>query len=232
MNQLTLESNVSDIVKQIPQTGDLFRKLRIDFCCGGKVPLQTAVLEKKLDPSEVFEKVKEIESKQFQFQDIIPTSLDEKELIHHIQTKHHAFLREELPALSPYITKISKVHGEKHPHLLRVHEIFFHLKRELLDHTEDEDNVVFPLIMQFLSKPTKENAEQLIPHVFELEQEHENAGTLLKELREITKNFTPPEGACGTYQLVYKRLEYLEKDTYEHVHLENNILFENVRNAM
>lgn len=232
MNQLTLETNVSDIVKQIPQTGDLFRKLRIDFCCGGKVPLQAAALEKKLDPSEVFKKVKEMELRQLQFQDIIPTSLDEKELIHRIQKKHHAFLREELPALSPYITKISKVHGEKHPHLLRVHEILFHLKRELLDHTEDEDNVVFPLIMQFLSKPTKENAEQLIPHVFELEQEHENAGTLLKELREIKNNSTAPEGACGTYQLVYKRIEYLEKDKYEHVHLENNILFENVRNAM
>lgn len=36
MSQLTEETWVADIVKAVPKTGDLFRKLRIDFCCGGK----------------------------------------------------------------------------------------------------------------------------------------------------------------------------------------------------
>lgn len=41
----------------------------------------------------------------------------------------------------------------------------------------------------------------------------------------MTNDFTPPEGACGTYRLVYQRLEALESDLFEHIHLENNILF-------
>lgn len=52
------------------------------------------------------------------------------------------------------------------------------------------------------------------------------------ELREITDNFTPPEGACGTYRLVYARLEQHEKETFEHVHLENNLLFERIAKAL
>jgi len=232
MTVLSVETNVSEIVKEVPQTGDLFRKLRIDFCCGGKVPLRTAALDQQLDPEEVLEQVKGIQSKQTDYQQLLPTSLDEKALIKHIQFKHHAYLRDELPSLTPYITKVSKVHGENHPHLMRIKEIFTTLKRELIEHTDDEDNVVFPLISKFIENPTTEHAEHLKPHVLELEEEHENAGILLKELREITNNFTPPENTCGTFRLVYQRLEQLEKDTFEHIHLENNILFENVRKAI
>ena len=125
-----------------------------------------------------------------------------------------------------------KVHGEQHPHLMRIGEIYKILRTELLDHTEDEDENVFPLVLAFLKEPTPALKERIKPHINELESEHENAGRLLTELREITNDFTPPAGACGTYRTVYARLEQLEKDTFNHVHLENNILFERVKKAL
>ena len=139
---------------------------------------------------------------------------------------------EELPTLSQYISTVVNVHGNWQPHLYRVQEIFEELSAELLEHTEDEDKNVFPLILEFLSNPKDELKEKVKPHVFELEEEHENAGNLLFELRDITNNFTPHDEACATYSLVYARLEQLEKDTFNHVHLENNILFERVRKAI
>lgn len=62
----------------------------------------------------------------------------------------------------------------------------------------------------------------------ELVAEHDTAGDLIKEIREITNDFTPPADACGTYQLVYNRLEALEKDLFIHIHLENNVLFSRI----
>lgn len=59
----------------------------------------------------------------------------------------------------------------------------------------------------------------------ELENEHSHAGNIIKELRKVTNDFTPPEDACGTYRLVYQRLEALESDLFQHIHLENSILF-------
>ncbi|WP_054954907.1 iron-sulfur cluster repair di-iron protein [Paenibacillus dakarensis] len=233
MSQITLHTLVADIVTAIPETADLFRKLRIDFCCGGKIPLEEAARNLNLDGEQVLSKILYIEQKHKDYAEHQPAAeLDEKELINHIQQKHHAYLREELPQLTPYITKVARVHGENHPHLLRVQEIYGLLKRELLEHTEDEDQIVFPLIMHFADHPTAEAAEALKPHVMELEGEHEHAGDLLKELRKITCDFEPPAGACGTYRLVYQRLAQLEKDTFEHIHLENNVLFEKVRAAM
>lgn len=230
MSQITLLTLVADIVTAIPETADLFRKLRIDFCCGGKITLEQASRNRNLDPIQVLSEILYIEQKQKDYAEHqLATDYSEKELISHIQQKHHTYLREELPQLTPYITKVARVHGEKHPHLLRVQEIFTLLKQELLDHTEDEDEIVFPLIINFVSHPTTELAEALKPHVKELENEHENAGNLLKELREITQDFEPPVEACGTYRLVFQRLAQLEKDTFEHIHLENNVLFGKVR---
>lgn len=232
MSSFTLQSQVSDIVTSIPQTADLFRSLRIDFCCGGQVPLEEAAKQRNLEPAAVLEKVQSLENKFADYQESRPASLRESELIEYIQHKHHAFLRDELPALTPYVTKLARVHGEHHPELLRVQELFSYLKKELLEHTKDEDEHVFPLILKFVAEPNQQAAAELKPHVSELEDEHAHAGRLLQELREVTADFEHPSDACGTYRLVYQRLAMLEKDTFEHIHLENNILFERIRQAV
>ncbi|MBS4209957.1 iron-sulfur cluster repair di-iron protein [Bacillus sp. FJAT-50079] len=232
MTQLTLNTYVSDIVTALPQSTDLFRKLRIDFCCGGKVALREAAEARRLNPEEVLQQIKDVENKLEKRESLHPASFGEKTLVAYIQEKYHEHLREELPALAPYITKVARVHGGGYPHLLLVQKLFQELRAELLEHTKDEDENVFPLILEFLNKPTPELKEKVKPHVFELEEEHEHAGQILNELRNITNNYTAPEDACQTYRTVYARLEQLEKYTFDHVHLENNILFERVRAAL
>nr|WP_172251596.1 iron-sulfur cluster repair di-iron protein [Saccharibacillus deserti] len=233
MNQTFNEETwVSDIVSQQPRTGDLFRELRIDFCCGGKMPIKQAAEERGLDTAEVLRRIEEIGRQVTQHQEMKPNSLEPQELIAHIQRKYHETLRQELPALTPYVTKLARVHGGHRPYLLRVQEIFSLLKKELLEHTEDEDRNVFPLLAAYFRNPSAETAEALAPHLSELESEHEQAGELLKELREITGDFVPPMDACGTHRLVLSRLEALEKDTFEHIHMENNILFDQARKAI
>jgi len=216
----------------MPRTGDLFRELRIDFCCGGKMPLQKAAEERGLNTEEVLVRIEAIAREDAERQELKPSSMEPEALIEHIQRKYHEALREELPALTPYVTKLARVHGGHRPYLLRVQEIFSLLKHDLLDHTTDEDQNVFPLLSAYFQDPSEANAAALRPHLTELESEHEAAGELLKELREITNNFVPPMDACGTHRLVLNRLEALEKDTFEHIHLENNVLFEQARKAV
>lgn len=232
MSGITLQTLVSDIVTAVPQTADIFRSLRIDFCCGGKVPLEEAAKQRQLDPAAVLEQVRSLEYKFADYLESRPSSLKEDELIPYIQDKHHAFLREELPALTPYVTKLSRVHGDRHPELLEVQKLFSDLKQELLEHTQDEDDRVFPLILDFVTDPNPQTAEKLKPHVSELEAEHAQAGRILHELRDVTTDYELPADACGTYRLVYQRLAMLEKDIFEHIHLENNVLFERIRAAV
>ena len=63
-----------------------------------------------------------------------------------------------------------------------------------------------------------------------MEYEHQAAGNILKVMSELTNHYTPPEGACATFQVTYKYLKDFEEDLHQHIHLENNILFPNAVN--
>ena len=58
-----------------------------------------------------------------------------------------------------------------------------------------------------------------------MRHEHDVAGQLLKQMRVLTSGYVAPEGACQSFQALYKELRKLEEDTYLHVHKENNSFF-------
>ncbi|QHE53835.1 iron-sulfur cluster repair di-iron protein [Pontibacillus sp. HMF3514] len=220
-------SIIRDIVTQFPRASDLFKSYRIDFCCGGNRPLVEAIQERGLSSEEVVEQLNTLyqDTKALQEKNIDWNSSSSQELINHIVNKHHKYLNEELPQLSPYVTKVFRVHGQSQPHLGTIHKLFNELKIELEQHLIKEEFEDFPLLLEYEQIPSIENQEKLMKVVESLEEEHQHAGNLLKEMRQVTNDFTPPHDACGTYRLVYQRLEALEQDLFEHIHLENNILF-------
>lgn len=221
-----VDSLVRDIVNEVPKTADLFKSYRIDFCCGGNRPVREAAAERNIDTDKLMEELTQVyEKNSGEPVDMeVWTNTDSETLINHIIEKYHRPLEEELTMLSPYITKVAKVHGDSHPELIRLHDLFFALKKELLEHTAKEEATVFPTLLK-LDQVEGAERDGMIAELKELEKEHDAAGAILFELRDITSDYVPPIDACGTYRLVFKRLEMLEADTFMHVHLENNILF-------
>lgn len=217
---------VKDIVNELPKSSDVFKKNRIDFCCGGNIPLSQAVSQNGLNIDSIMEELKVIHEKNEKTETNLEvwTNSDSNTIIEHVINQYHRVTEEELTLLSPYVTKVSRVHGDRHPELLKVYELFYEFKKEMNEHMAKEEAVVFPIIKQ-LADNTIENREEAIAMIMELEKEHDHAGSILREIRSVTEDFSLPLDACGTYRLVYKRLEDLEGLTFMHVHLENNILF-------
>ena len=58
-----------------------------------------------------------------------------------------------------------------------------------------------------------------------MEAEHDGAGDIIKGIKQLTNDFTPPEGACNTFIALYAKLEAYQNDLFQHIHIENNILF-------
>ena len=98
-------------------------------------------------------------------------------------------------------------------------------------HMKKEELILFPRIKE-LQKLTEQkkatlqiNLNYLQSPITMMEQEHDHAGGLLKEIRILSNDYNPPVDACTTYRLSFAVLQAFELDLHQHVHLENNILF-------
>lgn len=221
----TENTAVGEIVAMLPKASDVFKKYKIDFCCGGDRSLKEAADKRGVAIEDLMNQLQDLYAATDEKTEKNWLTASYPELIDHIIKKHHRYLLEELPNLSPYVTKVMRVHGGNHPHLIKIHKLFNELKTELEQHLWKEESEAFPLIIQYDQQPTSENEQKMKKMIVDLTNEHDKTGDIIKEIRRITNDYTLPNGACRTYQLVYNRLEALESDLFEHIHLENNVLF-------
>lgn len=213
MKNITREIPIGEIVTILPQTANYFIKEGVDFCCGGERPLEEAIKDANLSINEVLKNLDQIKNSSTKKYKAWQEGTSE-EIIDHIINTHHQFLRDNLPLISDLAFKVLYVHGKKHKVLYEVHELFNTLRSELERHLIKEETLLFPAIHEGNTLLIKE-----------LMDEHDGAGNLIKAIKEITDHYKLPEDACQSYKLLFDKLEALEIDTYNHVHLENNILF-------
>lgn len=226
-NKFDSSSNIGDIVSIYPGASNLFLEYRIDFCCGGDRPLKEAIDEKKLNEEEIVtllnERYKEFIDRNEEFTDW--ANEDPGKLADYIEGKHHRYLHEELPKINEFVLKILKVHGKSHIELYKVHKLFSALKTELEGHLIKEETILFPNIKKYEVDKNSDLKRDISNLIEDLEKEHVGAGDIIKELREVTGHYIAPKDGCRSFQLTYQKLKELEEDIFQHIHLENNILF-------
>lgn len=230
-NAFTGSETIGDIVTSFPGASNLFKAYNIDFCCGGNRPLLTALRQQNTNEQQFIEKLNQnyLEANKNKDQSVDWRVKSFTQLIDYVINTHHAYLQKELPLLSEFTTKILRVHGPAQGDVLsKLHRFFHQMKMELEQHLITEEEVVFPLIKKYEGNPSRTVLENVVSAIDVLEADHSNVGDLLKEMRGITHDYELPSEACRTYTLTFQKLEELESDLFQHIHLENNILFPRV----
>jgi regulator of cell morphogenesis and NO signaling len=152
-------------------------------------------------------------------------------LADYIYNQHHVYYYEEGPIIGDLAEKVAGHHGQHVPALQQVYLIYRTLQDELKEHFLKEERILFPFIKALVkAKRTGDrNDLQALPSITQpvrmMELDHDAAGELLSQLRYLTNDYTPPQGACNSVQLLFYKLSHLEADLHQHIHLENNILF-------
>jgi regulator of cell morphogenesis and NO signaling len=226
---LNLNKTVRDLAVELPGATRVFERLGIDYCCDANQQLNDACAEAGITTQEVIDLIENQSQSATEEPNFRNTTATE--LIKYIVDKHHSFTKTELERLRLLIDKVCEVHGKNHAALSRVRSVFKTLSAELKPHMMKEECVLFPYIIK-LEEAEKNNHPVSTPPfrtvahpVAMMNVEHEGAGYLLKQMRQITSNYSVPADACTSYQTLYQALEAFEKDLHQHVHLESNILF-------
>jgi len=228
MNDLMTKS-LAQIVSSNHRAATVFEKYHLDFCCNGKRTLKQACAEGDLKIEEVLtdlEVISEIDSKAL----IDFSCLSLAPLSEYIVATHHSYVKKEMPAIMAYLQRVASKHGDRHPEMLKVLELFAAVKEEMEQHMQKEELVLFPRITAIEKQVTEGNEIRLNftylqSPITMMEQEHDHAGRLLEDIRLLTNDYNPPADACTTYRLSFAALKAFETDLHQHVHLENNILF-------
>lgn len=228
---LTPMKTVGEIAAETPSTTREFEKLGIDYCCGGSRTLGEACASANIPVHEALARLeKSLASTQ-------PGGVQDwqnqllADLIAHITSTHHVFVREESPRIEALAAKVVGVHGKNHPELLQVQAIFAALSEELRVHLMKEEQVLFPHVYRM--EESSLAGEVAPPAMFGtvlnpvrmMMQEHDGAGEALRSLRSVTHEYTLPADACISFRTLYQALQAFEADLHQHIHLENNILF-------
>jgi regulator of cell morphogenesis and NO signaling len=223
---------VRELAVEVPSAIRVFEKFGIDYCCGGHRTLEQACTASKSQVDTVLAALTAAESSRSEVQRTLWNDAPLAELMAHIVTKHHAYVRQELPRLGMLAEKVATKHGPNHAETVDVQQIFAGLSEELTTHLMKEEQVLFPYIerMEEAAVEKRPNAQSscfgtVQNPVRMMMMEHDSAGDALRELRKVTGDYTAPADACMSFQALYKGLAEFEADLHQHIHLENNILF-------
>ncbi|MTI87854.1 MAG: iron-sulfur cluster repair di-iron protein [Balneolaceae bacterium] len=215
------QKTVGEIVADDYRASQIFRSYGLDFCCGGKVPLEQACSKKSIDFEAVMRDLStltETGSDNHNYKDWSPDFL-----VDYIVNNHHNFVRKMLPEIGFYAEKVARVHGKRDPELLDILQKVQLLSEEMTGHLLKEEEELFPQIKELVQQEKAGGVKEAI--IEALEEEHDKAGALMAEIEQLTNGFNPPSTACASYRVLFQNLEGFQKDLHKHVHLENNILF-------
>jgi regulator of cell morphogenesis and NO signaling len=221
---------VREIALAEPTSIRVFEHYGIDYCCGGKKPLAEACAASNLEVDAVIAALEAAaRGPAVATADWASASLET--LSAHIVVTHHAYVKRELPRLAVLAEKVVRRHGDTQAELPLIQAKLALLSEELSQHLVKEEVVLFP----YLTKLERALATgSTLPRgcfgtvanpIAMMTAEHDSAGGLLAEIRELSHGFTTPLGACPTYLAYYAGLKEFEQDLHQHIHLENNILF-------
>jgi len=204
--------SLGEIAASLPGATAVFRRHKLDFCCGGAESLAQAARHKGLDVEPIEAELAALSA--------APSTLPENvdDLIEHILDRYHQVHRREMPELRALAIRVERVHAG-HPAAPKgLSDLLEHLHEELESHMQKEEQILFPLM--------RVGGSPMIAHpIGVMRHEHDSHGAELKALSELTGDLTLPDDACTTWRALYAGLAKLAEDLTEHIHIENNVLF-------
>lgn len=213
------DQSLGQLARRIPGATRVFHDYDLDFCCGGRHTLRDAAQAKGLDGAAIEARLQALQA------DGTSDGRDwgeapAPELIDHILARFHERHREQLPELIRLARRVEDVHGDRPDCPVGLAAHLEGMLQELLSHMQKEEQVLFPMLKSGMGR-------MAVAPISVMRIEHDDHGVALQRVSDLTHDITLPRAACNTWRALYLGLRAFREDLMEHIHLENNVLFEN-----
>lgn len=235
--KINFDTSIGEFTNKYPQSRDVFKEYKLDYCCGSKKNIALAVKEKNIDWEKFKSTLQKIinepeieeETKDWEYESL--TSI-----MNHIQEKYHSFLWEKLASIDIQLSKLIQIHSDTHENfLLFLQSVFSMLKEKLERHLLDEEDLLFMYVRDFeKSLVTKGKKYTKDPHLTKelienFREDHEDARDILSQMRSLTSNYKLPDLACSKFESLFEDLQELEENIKEHIKIENTVLLPRIQ---
>ncbi len=207
-----VDRSLAEIARELPGATAVFRRHKLDFCCGGSQSLREAAAAGSVDENAI---TRELSA-------LTPSEAEAPEaplpLIDHILTRFHETHRRELPELITMARRVEETHAQ-HPVVPKgLAHLLEQIAEAIEEHMQKEEQILFPMMRAGISG-------MVSGPIAVMEHEHVEHGERLRQLEAMTHDHTPPTDACTTWLALYAGTRKLVDDVMQHIHLENNVLF-------
>lgn len=226
-----LHTAIGTLVAQDFNTTKVFKQFGLDFCCHGQDDLATACRKQQVDADEVIRLLEQTLEPAQGGKGIPFASWPLDLLLDYVLKIHHRGIRSHGPELLALVEKVARVHGAAHPELLELQQLVAESLTDLEAHLSKEEQVLFPYLYDLFAAATEErtlapmHCGSIANPIRVMHLEHEHEGDRYLHIRQLTGNFSVPADGCASYRLMMQELEAFVDALFEHIHLENNIIF-------
>lgn len=221
-NSQVKKMTLGQLAARVPFATKLFQKHHLDFCCRGDQPLEEACRRKGVEAGLVLEELQRLMRGK---DEIEWRSVSNSDLTRHIIDQYHTSLRATVPEILRLARKVEAVHANHSACPSGLSDVLFQVWEELERHMEKEERILFPIMCEQWSvvEASRPVRQMMIEHT-----DHSDG---LARIRRLCNDFKCPKDACTTWKALYLSLSALEEELMEHIHLENNVLFQRVIDA-
>lgn len=229
---ISSDQSAADIVRADYRAANIFKSYGIEFCCGVKWPLKFVCENRGIELQQIMNDL------QMATRDIRVSPLLQFHqwpidfLTEYIVNVHHRYLEKAFPLIEEQLNKFIDEHSKKYPSLEEVRGEFNTLRKMMIPHLKQEEEIIFPYVQQIahayesrepyaglLVRTLRKPVEDLMHH------EHDALEDILSRLRRLTNSYMPPANACTSHIVTFNYLKELDADLVQHLFLETSVLF-------
>lgn len=213
------QQSAAALILEHPECAPVLQRHHLDYGARGDETLEAAAVRCSVDVDALLAALDEAVATGRPSAVVDARGLSTSALLAHIVEAHHAWLRDELPALVSLGLKVSHVHGDHQPSLETLADELEALAEELSEHLDDTEASLFPAL-----EGGGPDVAALAGRLDELRREHLELAAHLERIRKAADGYRVPGWACGSYRALFDALQRLEADLFSHQHLELHVL--------